>query len=327
MDNIKDYLNEDIFMVLNSFVNTVENKLKSNVYVGTILEHDKYDSSDDATLGKCRIMVYGVYDNIPTDKLPWALPDKSWVGSETGSFIVPPVGTLVRVTFEQDNIYQPIYTGKLLQSGKVSPLIEKNYPNNMLMWSTDAGSSLQHDRSTGEEIKTNVVGKYTPDEVKVSPIGDNSVSTASLTGGELNSEGSIVETINGDADSIADSFYNKTMTIDDIATNEINFNKSDGSLTYEHTIGDNTYFFELKDDVLEITTSKSSGKDIIRISKDGIELDSPTSINIKAPEINVDGTPGQINIVNGTVSSPAAGLPCAIPFCLFNGKKHDTTVM
>ena len=178
--NIKDYLNEDIFTILNSFVSKMENRLVRNIYVGTVVEHDEYDEENAAIAGKCKIMVYGVYDNIPVEHLPWALPDKSWMGSQTGSFIVPPVGTLVRVEFDSDNIYRPIYSAKILQKDKVSPLIDKHYPNNMLMWSTDAGSSLQHDRTTGEEIKTNMIGEYKPETVDVGAIANNDSSLVTV---------------------------------------------------------------------------------------------------------------------------------------------------
>jgi len=360
LTNIKDYMNNDIFSVLNSFVSNIEQRIVANMYVGTVVAHDTFSNGDDGTpsplLGKCRVMVYGVYDSIPTELIPWALPDEQWVGSLAGSFVVPPIGTLVRVSFDNNNIYRPTYTTKVLQAGKVSPLISKHYPNNMLMWTTDAGSSLQHDRSTGEEIKTNVVGSYTAETIKIATNNAGVTSVTTDVQAAFEEAGNIVETIYGAADggTISDSFYNKTMNLIDSSTTE-KFNIAmDGSLTFEHDINGNLIKVTLSaDGVLTITTTlgnkthviklDSSGivfedsfKNKITTDSSGIVLDSPNSkiditctqdVNITGMGINLDGTPGKIKIVKGTLATPKTGLPCALPACLLTGAPHTSLTM
>jgi len=48
---------------------------------------------------------------LATSTLSWALPALPWGGADTGTFIVPPVGTGVWIEFEQGDIDYPIWTG------------------------------------------------------------------------------------------------------------------------------------------------------------------------------------------------------------------------
>jgi hypothetical protein len=341
--NIKDYMNDDIFAVLNSFVAKLENRLGSNMYVGTVVQHDDYatkNGAPDPTIGKCRIMVYGIYDNIPIEKLPWAMPDEQWVGSQAGSFIIPPLGALVRVTFESDSIYRPIYSGKVLQAKKMDDVISKNYPHNMLMWSTDAGSSLQHDRKTGEEIKTNVIGSYTPETVKyISNSGGESFVVTDAAA-SLSSEGKIVETIYGAASTVGNSFYNKKMDITGAsALDSINI-AMDGTLTYEHKISGNDVKLEITSGgVLKITsvlggsthtiTLDSSGINLtdqwgnkITYDASGITLKSPNKVKVDATSIDLTCPTSLGTITNGMALPGMTGSPTCVPSCLFNGATH-----
>ena len=87
-------------------------------------------------IGRCRIRVYGVYgDDIPSDSLPWASADMNFVGSTVGSFVVPTVGTLVNVYFENDDLYLPRYTTKVIQKSSLTKMnagIDRDYPNTMV---------------------------------------------------------------------------------------------------------------------------------------------------------------------------------------------------
>lgn len=353
--NIKDFMNEDIFATLNSFVSKMENRLTRNMYVGTIVEHDSFANGDDGTpsalSGKCRILVYGVYDGIPFDKLPYAVPDEHWVGSTVGSFVVPPIGTLVRVTFDGDNIYRPVYSSKILQAGKVDPNIAKNYPHNMVTMTTDAGSSIQHDRSTGEEIKTNIVGDFTPETVKLSsPSQGASVVVTDEAASQVD-DGKIVETINGAADSIEDSFYNKDITINNdgtaVATNKYNITKSDGSVEYDHTLSADGHNVNVSiSDAGELTishTDGANGTDTIVFGADNYTVTDKygntvamTQQGLKILALQGQGvgaghnyTAAQSNCNPGLATPDPALLGgwCAIPICPVTGMPHVGNMM
>jgi len=104
--------------------------LEKDIYSGKVV-----DNNDPDRLGKCRIRVYSIYGNeIPDEDLPWALPDFNFVGSLVGSFVVPPVGAIVKVYFDKGDIYLPHYTTKAVDNKHLPTQKDKYYPNNMVYW-------------------------------------------------------------------------------------------------------------------------------------------------------------------------------------------------
>ena len=74
---------------------------KNKNYVGIIL-----DNNDPKRLGRCKIMVVGVFDSLPVNDIPWATP---WKDPNGNQFILPDKGKVVNVRFDLDNIYKPEY--------------------------------------------------------------------------------------------------------------------------------------------------------------------------------------------------------------------------
>ena len=75
--------------------------LKNSKFIGIVV-----DNKDPDKRGRVRINVINVFDGIPTEALPWATPRKDLNGNE---FIIPEVGKIVSVTFDQGNKYYPQY--------------------------------------------------------------------------------------------------------------------------------------------------------------------------------------------------------------------------
>ena len=81
-----------------------------------IYEHDIYVGKviyiDDITrTGRCKIRVYGLFDELDDDNIPWFTPVNSSIFSKNGggSLDVPKIGTIVRVTFENGDVYAGQY--------------------------------------------------------------------------------------------------------------------------------------------------------------------------------------------------------------------------
>jgi len=138
-------------------------------YVGVIV-----DNNDPEKIGRCRIMVYNIFDGLPVSDLPWAVPDFSFIGSTKGSFIVPPVGTFVNVYFDRGEIYLPRYTTKILNTNQLPTNKDIDYPNNMVFFETDNGDSFELNRkqktatythSSGTTIKIASDGSVTIESV------------------------------------------------------------------------------------------------------------------------------------------------------------------
>ena len=77
------------------------NELKSNTFVGFV-----EDNQDPKKLGRCRVRVMNVFEEIPKEDIPWAKPWKDLNGNQ---FTVPDVGKVVTVIFDGGNVYKPQY--------------------------------------------------------------------------------------------------------------------------------------------------------------------------------------------------------------------------
>jgi len=121
------------------------------------------DNQDPLFEGRCRIRVYGKMDQrvdledpssafvLPTDKLPWATPGTVLGGgsdSGGGSFSPPKLGTIVEVTFDNGNLYSPVYHHSLYISDDVKNEVQDSYENShVLVYDTAFGQSIS---SSGE---------------------------------------------------------------------------------------------------------------------------------------------------------------------------------
>lgn len=154
------------------------------------------DNNDPDMKGRCRIMVYGVFDDIPTEDLPWAIPDFSFIGSTLGSFTVPPLDAVVNVYFDGGDTYLPKYTTKVISPsglGDMSSEIGEDYPNTMVLFETDNGDYFKINRkskemelhhSSGATIGIDSNGNikiYSPGKMELKSDGDMTLNS----GGEV----------------------------------------------------------------------------------------------------------------------------------------------
>lgn len=71
------------------------------------------DNEDPANLGRCRVKVFGKFDQLENEAIPWATPmNRDFVGMHH----TPNVGTVVAVRFDNGNIYHPEYWFQIDQS-------------------------------------------------------------------------------------------------------------------------------------------------------------------------------------------------------------------
>lgn len=75
-------------------------KVKSGkTYVGVV-----EDNNDPQKLGRCRVRVFNVFDDVPLENIPWANPWKDLAGN---GFALPEKGKVVTVVFENANPNSP----------------------------------------------------------------------------------------------------------------------------------------------------------------------------------------------------------------------------
>tara|TARA_B110000503_G_scaffold143402_1_gene244661 strand:- start:3493 stop:4260 length:768 start_codon:yes stop_codon:yes gene_type:complete len=113
-----------------------------NTFLGEVMEVE-----DPLFKGRIKVKVFGKFDDIPLEDLPWSHPGmNSTGGSDSGGgfFSVPKVGSIVSIKFDQGNIYHPEYFFHQEISDEVKTEIEASYPNaHVLVYDTVTEGSLK----------------------------------------------------------------------------------------------------------------------------------------------------------------------------------------
>jgi hypothetical protein len=107
--------------------NAYKDDLLSTTWLGEVVNIE-----DPLKVGRVKINVFGKFDTIPTEDIPWAYPGNNLTaGSASGGgfFSVPKLGSVVSVKFDQGNIYHPEYFFNQKISDEVKAEIEGSYPN------------------------------------------------------------------------------------------------------------------------------------------------------------------------------------------------------
>jgi hypothetical protein len=81
----------------------------SSSYLGKV-----EDIEDPKLEGRCKVRVFSLFDDIQVEDLPWAVPQgkPTFFGQDAraGSISIPKVGAIVRVQFNDGDIYSPEYS-------------------------------------------------------------------------------------------------------------------------------------------------------------------------------------------------------------------------
>ena len=163
--------------LLDRYGNTVDdNMIGSNV---SDLEPKRFDLSmwtgevidniDPMKLGRVKVRIFGMYEDLDRSVIPWALSETTYLGASTSNLVVPPIGSTIRGYFENGDPYKPIYSGivcykrPLVSSeesfnGSTSPgdsilddaVNDLDYPSTMVLMKTDEGEGDTLNRKNGQ---------------------------------------------------------------------------------------------------------------------------------------------------------------------------------
>ena len=131
--SIKQKLKSNVEALLKDFLERENNKY-NKYYTGKVI-----DNNDPDKKFRCKIKIYGIFDEIPDEDLPWCMGEQNFIGSKIGNVIIPPIDAIVRVRFEDNDIYNPVYTTKVYDANNLSEEALEDYPNTLLFFETDAG--------------------------------------------------------------------------------------------------------------------------------------------------------------------------------------------
>jgi hypothetical protein len=144
--------------------------LDSTSWIGEVV-----DITDPLKSGRVKVKVYGKFDQIPTEHIPWAYPANSMTaGSATGGgfFSVPKMGSLVAIRFDNGNIYHPEYTFMQKISAEVKAEIENSYENaHIIIYDTVTEGSLKifftEEKGLMLDYKENQINIKPDDEITI----------------------------------------------------------------------------------------------------------------------------------------------------------------
>jgi len=70
------------------------------------------NTNDPTFSGRCKVKVFGLFEDIVNEHLPWAVPIHSTIfaGNGGGSLSIPKIGQFVRIHFNHSDIYAPEYS-------------------------------------------------------------------------------------------------------------------------------------------------------------------------------------------------------------------------
>lgn len=129
---------------------SLDSEKETGQWVGKVV-----DNEDPLHLGRCRVRVFGYYDDIDAKMLPWAICHTSYIGGTYGNLVIPEVGTDVIGYFDNGDTQKPIYTGTFnrldsLTKSTTAMTRITDYPQMMVLMETDQGESLTLNRKSGK---------------------------------------------------------------------------------------------------------------------------------------------------------------------------------
>ena len=153
---------------------------------------------DDPTKsGKIKVKVYGKFDLLSIEDIPWAFPHNlNTAGSKSCScsFSVPKIGSIVAVTFDNCNIYMPEYHVNQCISDELKEEIKDDYEGaQSLLYDTEEKLKIYYVRKKGLMID------FLETRINVKP--DNSIFIDNPNGDniELTNEGVLTINLKSDA--------------------------------------------------------------------------------------------------------------------------------
>ena len=105
--------------------------------------------------GRCQIRVFNLMDEIDAKQLPWAIPINStmFAGDGAGSLSVPKLGQIVRVQFNNGDIYAPEYSTIQNIDTELIQAIKDDYDGtHVIAFDPDEELSIIYQRNLGIQI-------------------------------------------------------------------------------------------------------------------------------------------------------------------------------
>lgn len=114
-----------------------EDNLRDMHWIGEVV-----DNQDPLNNGRCRVKVFGKFDLLPENVIPWATPMNR---DQVGAHSVPRKGDIVAVRFDNGNLYHPEYWFQIDQNEELKSevLDQSGEPYNVISLVYDAERNVR----------------------------------------------------------------------------------------------------------------------------------------------------------------------------------------
>lgn len=128
--------------------NLGRDELLSREFLGQVV-----DNQDPEKIGRCRIKVFGLFDNLADSDLPWSNPKKTVMfgqNGQAGSISIPKNGSILKVTFDNQDIYSPEYHYHQELAQDVKDQLQSEYDGtHIFCFDGDVKLKMYYVKSTG----------------------------------------------------------------------------------------------------------------------------------------------------------------------------------
>jgi len=124
--------------------------LHDDDWIGTVT-----NNIDPLFSGRCQIRVFRLMDGIDAKELPWAVPINStfFAGDGAGTLSVPKIGQIVRVQFNNGDIYAPEYsTIQNVDTALIETIKEDYDGTHVIAFDPDEELSIIYQKNLGIQI-------------------------------------------------------------------------------------------------------------------------------------------------------------------------------
>jgi hypothetical protein len=178
--------------------------------VGKVFYGEVVDNNDPIKEGRCRIKIFGVYDTdepqyndkgkvtgtkkveIPVDDIPWAIPGsmKTFAGGSdkgAGDISIPKMGSIVRITFAEGDLYSPEWhTLAYLSEAVKDDLADSYLDSHVILYDVDQELKVYYTPGNGFEIYLKKSHVTINPDASITIEHADSKSIIELVGGDIN---------------------------------------------------------------------------------------------------------------------------------------------
>lgn len=131
-------------------IDLFDHDFRDNDFIGVVV-----NSNDPTFSGRCKVKVFGIFDDIPNNDLPWASPINSaiFAGNGAGSISIPKIGQFVRIQYNNGDIYAPEYLAiQNIDSQLINKIKDDYQGTHVLLYDPEEELTVIFQKNSGFQI-------------------------------------------------------------------------------------------------------------------------------------------------------------------------------